>query len=358
MDFEESIRILGRKAAGLETGMNEQATKMALVVPFIRALGYDVFNPAEVAPEYTASTGNLKDARADYAIMKDGEPFAVLECKALGVPLDVHKTQLEWYFVNSPARIGILTDGNRYVFFADLEEKNRMDAVPFMDFTLSALDDSVFPRLRLLCKDKFDEDEFLPHAERLKYSREFKRLIAEQFAAPDDEFARLFIGRVWSGKIMQSVLERFRPVLKAALDQYMNDALNARLKDAMKPSVEPEPTADDDAQEDGDTPNIVTTEEEKEACYLVKSLLLGTVEPERVYLRDAVNFCNILLDDSLRRPILRLHFNRLPWRVGFFDGDSKDERVEIEKLDDILRHADRIRAAALKYDAPKGEGAK
>lgn len=353
MDFEEGIRILGRKAAGLEPGMLEEATKQALVLPFIRALGYDVFNPEEVVPEYTASTGNLKDARADYAIM---------ECKALGASLDVKRTQLEWYFVNSPARIGILTDGNRYVFFSDLEEKHKMDAVPFMDFTLAALDESVLPRLRLLCKDKFDEDEYLQHAERLKYSREFKRLIAEQFAAPDDDFSRLFIGRVWSGKIMQSVLEHFRPVLKAALDQYMNDALNARLKDAIKPSVDSEPSADGGksagASDSGEDPRIVTTEEEKEAYYLVKSLLLGTVEPERVAMRDRVNYCDILLDDSQLRPLARLHFNRQPWRVGFFDGENRDERVEIEKLDDIMRHADRIRAAALKYDAPKGDGAK
>lgn len=358
MDFEESIRILGRRAADLKPGMLEEGTKLALVQPFIQALGYEVSNPAEVVPEFTASTGSLKDARADYAILKDGKAFAVFECKKLGEPLDVHKTQLEWYFVNSPARIGILTDGNRYIFFSDLEERHRMDAVPFMDFTLSALDDSVLPRLRPLCKDKFVEEDFLSNAERLKYNREFKRLIAEQFAALDDDFARLFIGRVWSYKITQKVLDRFKPVVKAALDQYMNDALNARLKDAMKPSVEAEP-GDSDApapEASGDKPGIVTMEEEKEAYYLVKSLLLGTVEPERVCLQDKVNFCNIVLDDKQTRPVLRLHFNRLPWRVGFFDGDSKDERVDIEKLDDIMRYADRIRAAAQKYAAPRDNG--
>ena len=361
MDFEESIRILGRKATTLESGMNEEATKMALVAPFIRALGYDVFNPEEVVPEYTASTGNFKDARADYAIIKDGEAFAVFECKKLGEPLDVHKSQLEWYFVNSPARIGILTDGNRYIFFSDLEEKRKMDAAPFMDFTLSILDESVLPRLRMLCKDKFEEDKFLTHAEQLKYSREFKRLIAEQFAAPEDEFAKFFISRVWSGKVMQSVLEKLRPVFKAALDQYINDALNTRLKEAMKPSEEPDATANagEEASEEADSgedSRIVTTEEEKEGYYLVKSLLLGTVEPKRVCLKDKVNFCNILLDGSQLKPLVRFHFNKRPWRVGFFDGDNKDDRVEIEKLDDIMQYADRIRAAATKYNAPKGNG--
>ena len=35
----------------------KESTKTALVMPFINALGYDVFNPFEVAPEFTADVG-------------------------------------------------------------------------------------------------------------------------------------------------------------------------------------------------------------------------------------------------------------------------------------------------------------
>ena len=115
------------------------------------------------------------------------------------------------------------------------------------------------------------------------------------------------------------------------------------------PKEEPPNTDPPDEQEQA----VITTEEEKEAYYLVKSLLLDTVEPKRVFLHDHLSFCNILLDNSLRRPLVRLHFNKRPWRIGFFDTDTKDDRVEIETLDDIIRYADRIKGAALKYEAGK-----
>lgn len=116
---------------------------------------------------------------------------------------------------------------------------------------------------------------------------------------------------------------------------------------------EPQQPEGDSPENAGSDSRIVTTEEEREAYYLVKSLLMGIVESERIIMRDAVNFCNILLDDTIQQPLFRLQFNKRPWRVGLFDGDAKDDRVEIEKLDDILPLADRIRATALKYDAAR-----
>ena len=70
-------------------------------------------------------------------------------------------------------------------------------------------------------------------------------------------------------------------------------------------------------------------------------------------MRDAVNFCNILLDNNIQQPLFRLHFNKRPWRVGLFDKEIKDDKVEIEKLDDMLPLADRIRATVQKYDGMK-----
>ena len=352
MEFEEGIRSLGRKAANLEPTLNEEGTKMALVAPFIRALGYDVFNPEEVVPEYTASTGALKDARADYAIMKNGEAFAVIECKALGVPLDAKKTQLEWYFVNSPARIGILTDGNRYIFFSDLDEKNKMDKAPFLDFCLTNINDTVIARLIPLCKSKFDPEKYLQEAEKLKFSSEFKRMIAKQFESPDDKFTKLFVAPLWNGYVMQSVIDRFRPILKSALDMYINEVINDRLEKAKAPSqiIDPDQEITAEKEQEKEDNKIVTTPDEWQAFYLTKSLLIGTVDLERVFIRDCVNFCNVLLDDSQFRPIVRFLFNSKPYKIGFFDTEKKKDTVEIEKIDDIIQYADRIRAAAKKYD--------
>lgn len=357
MDFSEKIAELTKKVRNIgDTLGTEEATKNALVMPFIAALGYDVFNPGEVVPEFSAPIGEYKDARVDYAILADGKPILLIECKAFGTALDTKQcNQLQLYFHGTEAPIAILTDGNRYRFYSDLEDTNRMDSKPYMEFCLSDMDETLIPELRKLAKGKFDRDACLSAANELKYNREFKRIMAEQMDSPHEDFARFFISQTYDGMITQKVRERFTPILVAALDQFINDRINERLKSAMtqqRPEA-PEPAAQEDQTEEKPSSGIVTTPEEIEAFYIIKSLLVGVVDSERVTMRDAQSYCAILLDDNNRKPLCRLHFNGKQWRVGLFDGDNRDDRVNIDKLDDILPLGDRIRATATQYDAAK-----
>ena len=232
MDFSERIAELSKKVKNLGDSLKtEEATKNALVMPFIAALGYDVFNPAEVVPEFSAPIGEYKDARVDYAILVDGKPILLLECKALGTSLDMkHCNQLQLYFHGTEAPIAILTDGNRYRFYSDLETANKMDSKPYMEFVLDDMDEMLLPELRKLAKGKFDRDACMSAANELKYNREFKRLMSEQMEKPHEDFARFFIGQTYDGRITQNVLDRFTPILTAALDQFINDRINDRLK--------------------------------------------------------------------------------------------------------------------------------
>lgn len=358
MDFSEKIAELTKKVRNIgDTLGTEEATKNALVMPFIAALGYDVFNPGEVVPEFSAPIGEYKDARVDYAILADGKPILLIECKAFGTALDTKQcNQLQLYFHGTEAPIAILTDGNRYRFYSDLEDTNRMDSKPYMEFCLSDMDETLIPELRKLAKGKFDRDACLSAANELKYNREFKRIMAEQMDSPHEDFARFFISQTYDGMITQKVRERFTPILVAALDQFINDRINERLKSAMtqRPEVPESLSADlpEETQEKPVTSNIVTTEEELEAFYLVKSLLMGVVDAERIKLQDWQAYCKIVLDGRFK-PLLRLHFNKRPWSVGLFDGENKDAKVQIDKLDDILPLGDRIRATAVQYDAAK-----
>lgn len=357
MDFSERIAELSKKVKSVgDTLITEEATKNALVMPFIAALGYDVFNPSEVVPEFSAAIGEYKDARVDYAILSDGKPIILIECKAMGVALDSKQcNQLQLYFHGTEAPIAVLTDGNRYMFFSDLDAANKMDSKPYMDFTLSDMDDALVPELRKLAKGRFDKEVCLSAANELKYNREFRRILGEQLEKPHDDFVRFFISQAYEGPITQKVRERFTPVLLAAIDQFINDKINARLKNAMlqKPEVvEPAPvTATEEIEQPAQTSKngVVTTEEEKEGFYLVKSILMGVVDLDRVKIQDWQAYCNIVLD-SRRKPLLRMHFNNKPWFIGLFDGDNNDDKVEIEKLEDILPYADRIRATAVQYD--------
>ena len=106
----------------------EEATKNALVMPFIAALGWDVFNPAEVIPEFTADVLDRKGEKVDYAIKYNDEIVILFECKKAKCNLsDTEMNQLYRYFTATNARIGVLTNGIKYRFYSDLDEPNKMD---------------------------------------------------------------------------------------------------------------------------------------------------------------------------------------------------------------------------------------
>lgn len=67
-------------------------------------------------------------------------------------------------------------------------------------------------------------------------------------------------------------------------------------------------------------------------------------------MRDAKQYCAILLDDNNRKPICRLWFNRTQKYIGFLDAQKQEERIPIEGLDDIYKLADRLRGAVELYD--------
>ena len=65
MDFSEQLQSLSKKIAQQSSMITtEEATKNAFVMPFLnRVLGYDVFDPTEVIPEFTADTGIKREKR-------------------------------------------------------------------------------------------------------------------------------------------------------------------------------------------------------------------------------------------------------------------------------------------------------
>lgn len=102
---------------------NEEQTKQSLIMPFFKVLGYDVLNPFEFVPEYTADVGIKKGEKVDYAIIIDDKPLILVECKSVQDNLDRHSSQLYRYFGTTDARFGILTNGVIYKFYSDLDQK-------------------------------------------------------------------------------------------------------------------------------------------------------------------------------------------------------------------------------------------
>jgi len=115
----------------------EEATKSAFVMPFInKVLGYDVFDPTEVIPEFICDVGTKKGEKIDYAIIKNGEIQILIECKKIGEPLNIkHASQLFRYFHVTTARISILTNGQVYKFLPILMHRIKWMRSHFLNWT-------------------------------------------------------------------------------------------------------------------------------------------------------------------------------------------------------------------------------
>ncbi|MCL1888873.1 MAG: restriction endonuclease [Desulfovibrionaceae bacterium] len=358
MDFSDGIKAHAKRVADFKDHVTtEEATKMALIVPFMRFLGYEPNDPRVVIPEYSADFGNKKACKVDYAIKRGGDIVIIIEAKKVGEVLDgVKEAQLQQYFQSLlTVKIAILTDGVVYKFFTDLDHKNVMDKKPFMTLDFNAVEEALIPEIKKLCNDCFDLETALDAAQELKYLGQLKKLVAEEIESPSEGFIRHFASQIYDGRLTEKVIEGFRTRIKSAFEHHINDILNSRLRSVMQLPGDQKDGAQ--GQVEGSTEpvyilgnrqgdGIETTPQEVEGYYIVRAIISDIAAPERIFARDAASYCSIILDDNNRKPICRLRFNN-PAKLVLETFDQKNKTTTLHKLDkvlDIYQHTGALRA--------------
>lgn len=367
INFTERLQNLAKKmeqvAPNLET---EEATKNALIMPFLhQVLGYDVFDPSEVVPEYSADTTGKRGEKVDYAILKDGAVQILIECKRFGEKLSIkHASQLFRYFSVSQARIGVLTNGVGYEFYTDLDQPNIMDGVPFLTLNLAEIDKAIIPEVKKLTKSSFNIDSVVDAAGELKYLTQIKKALAEQFNSPDDELVRFLTSKVYSGIQTPKIKAQFSVLIQKALKQFLTDSVNARLKSAIGDDDESPaiitslpthpsttaPVAPEAAEPETEASRVVTTQEEIDGFHIIRAILRKRFEVSRIIQRDTQSYFGILLDDNNRKPLCRLHFNSKQKYIGIVGEDKKETRHPIDNLDQIYDFADKLLENAARFE--------
>lgn len=355
MEFNEQIKQFAERVTQMKPNIaTEEATKMSMVVPFFQILGYDVFNPAEFCPEFTADVGIKKGEKVDYAIMDEsGAPLILIECKWCGNALDKHGSQLFRYFGTSPAKFGILTNGIVYRFYTDLEETNKMDLTPFLEINLSDLKDYQLNELKKFCKSNFDSDKIFSTASELKYTSLIKGVLAKEFDSPSDEFIRFILSDIYDGPKTQKVIEKFHPIVKKSFTGFINDIVNQKISSALSENTPEEPTQAAEPAEIADLnepkSKVITTEEEIEAFYVVRGILAGTVDIKDVVHRDTESYFGILYQDNNRKPICRFNFDKKRSQIMIPDENKVFTRYYLDSLDDIYTYKDQLIEAVKRY---------
>lgn len=362
MDFFDQVKTFASTIPGkLDNIKTEEATKQFLIMPFIQQiLGYDAFNPNEVMPEYDANVGAATRFKLDYAIFQEGKPSILIECKCHNNKCETDRewSQLFAYFMATDARIGVLTNGINYKFYADLEKQNKMDKTPFLELNLLSLNESVVRELYKLTKSAFNVDAAIIAASELKYVGGIKALLRKQISTPDDDFVKYFFKELCpDNKFVGQLKEEFNTYTQRAIQEFIREEIETLLDEAAeraKPKqevIQPEPEVEPEAL----SKQVEFTDEEREGFYIVKSILCQVVDPQRITHKDTASYCNILLDGNSWRQIVRLHFNNPSnKKLEIFSidagGNKSSKMVPINNLNEIYQYAEQFKAIVAAHD--------
>lgn len=338
MDFIEKLNNFSNRIERIKENIStEEATKTSIILPFFQLLGYDVFNPYEFVPEYTADAGIKKGEKVDYAIMINNEPLILIEAKSANIELNTkHISQLIRYFSVTKAKFGILTNGIVYQFFSDLEENNKMDTVPFLEFDLSHIRKETVDELKRFQKDSFNIKSILSSASDLKYMTMVKNVIAEQFQNPSEQLIKVLINKnIYSGTKTQAVLDKFKIIIQKAFDEYINDTITERLSTVISPDAIPAPVS----KEKSDT---ILTLAEKEVLDFVKNIL---ATDDDVKYRKTSRYAYMQLGELSTRWICRVYIRKEQhlFTLHKFDDTNYeceyyfDEVEQLEAIQDLIK---------------------
>lgn len=364
MDFVDKIKQYSKRIEMIKDSLaTEEATKTSLIMPFFNLLDYDVFNPMEFIPEYTADIGTKKGEKVDYAIMKDGKPVILIEAKGVNDDLTKHDAQLFRYFTSTEAKFAVLTNGIVYKFFTDLEEPNKMDEKPFLEVNLLDINDNKVTELKKFTKDNFDIDTIFNTASELKYTNLIKVQLNSQLNNPSDEFVRFIISDFYSGVKTSNVVEKFRPIVKKSMQQFVNDFMNDKIKSILSNNEEEQEKEQEEVieatvdaveevviEENIDS-KVVTTEEELEGFNIIRSILSEVVSADEISYKDVERYCGILYQNNTRKWICRLYFNSSKKSITIADENKREVRYYIDSISDIYKYKNELLNAIERYVA-------
>lgn len=320
MGFKEDIQTLAIQITEKKPYItDEQTTKNSLILPFIQILGYDIFNPLEVKPEFASDYGIKKSSKVDYAILKDNKPIVFIEAKPINENLSNYDSQLAFYFnATSEVKLGILTNGDEYRFFTDLKTPNHMDEAPFLTVYLSNLKDLDIENLTRFKKDTYDHEALFKFAEDLHYTSALNASLKNLLNAPNDKFVKFLIKDCEDMKdftVTANVIERFKPIVKKAINNAILDIVSKGIagtengtislgkRESEKTGVKSTHTDSEETQQGS---QVETTEEELEAYKIVKTLLeFAGKDISEIQYKDTVNYFSIY-NRSVTRWFMRL----------------------------------------------------
>lgn len=308
---------------------NEAQTRSYLIEPFLEILGYNRLK--DLVTEHCADFGDRDINRVDYAIcINSKQPVMVIECKRFGKKLnDKDAGQLNNYFVNtSSAKVGILTNGIEYRFYASEKKDSILNKSPFYVFNLNNYDDSDYEMLSKFHRSAIEIKELIDEANETHFLSKFDEALFKELMAPSDDFIKAISSRMGIIRANDSVKTKIKDLinsfsLKSALDKLT-------IEETKK----------------GGNNGIVTTEDELKYYHIIKTILLHhkKISSDRLSYKDQKNSFIIVVDGNIRKNVCTLIFNgkRKKMVIGA-------KEFELDNIDNVLALKRDLTESALQY---------
>ncbi len=330
-----SEQILGRSPS--LKGRGEEATKQALILPMLDALGYDIWNPTEVCPEYEADFAIKKAGqkeKVDLAITLNGIPKIYFEVKSVETNLDGHEGQLARYFNSTKTvTLGILTNGVEWRFFTDTGDPNVMDNLPFHIAKFEAADQGLDVMSRF-GKTVFSPEAIRDYATELKYTASIANFLREELDLKDRDPSENLIRwilkseKMYDGIVNANVVDRFRPIAKAAITRVIREIVRRSLS-AMEVEAANTPTLQSTLQdnrqekiqteiESTDSIKPIQTTEKELKCFELAKAIFDSSEFSKMTIYDATIRKDVPIEFSYKDTTgyFGLYVNKPAWWIA------------------------------------------
>ena len=307
---------------------NEAQTRISLIEPLLEILGYSRHD--DMLTEINAGWGQ-KNEKADLGLIVKGKrPEIIIECKKLGKKLtDKEGSQLNSYFSNTEgSKIGILTNGLEWRFYAEFEEKNKLHMNPFLIIDFTEIDEDKIEAFAQFHKNNIDIKLILEDAQDVFFLEGFNGALTDELLNPSDDFIKAIFARM-PGK-------------------RMNDTIKTKLRELINSNSIQQilPKLIEEESKNGNI--IITTGEELKIYHAFKTIIINSlkkVDFSRISYRDQKNSFNILVDDNQRKTIAKITSNRGKYFLEIDGG----EKTSADNLESIVSQSKQIIEAAKKY---------
>ena len=312
---------------------NETVTRDYLIEPFFNILGYSKMD--DYTHEFSLKLDKGKVKRVDMAITIGGNaPLILIECKKATSNLSERNfNQLsEYYEFHKESKIGILTNGLIYKFYArSLDDNLSLNKEPFLTFDLSDFASNDIDNLVPFYRPTIEIKEILKDAEEHYFLENFDNGLYKTLNEPSNDFIKLVYNNM-GGKRMS---DRVRDKIFSLINSISLEEALGRIK--LQESVESKS-------------GILTTREELKSLDIIKTILamsskIKNIDLDRIGFRDHKGFFNIIVDNTIRKSICHLNISEKNKSIEI---NGEDFLIDEISAREITKHKSKLVDAAIK----------